>query len=694
MSGEQRVSWAAGLALAAALGAWYAAAARAYPYYVLWDMDLVATQDVLAIGSGELPDHVAHPGFGAFLVWHLTTQAAAARGELGAASYEALAAAPDPLLPAAELTDFLRAQSPWAALAIPLALALALIVTCRAPPAVGVVVLASLAVQLSLLYHASLVRSGTFAAAYWAGGLALLSLAAARPRARTPLALTAGVLLGLALQTKLQAALLLAAAPVWFGLALAAAPDARWGGPPARPRLALGVAIGTAGCGGALLLAAAAFTMPAGLATWTETYTLGPVGWGALLGLAAVVGLAAWAQRRPDHPLGWFALRWAWVCAGIAASFALHLVLYASPAQGWTHLLVDTKLVFLRGGDALGETALSDRVGGALNAIGAAPFAWGGAACLLGAAVWGQAHGWLRLRRSELALWLAWAGLTLVVLGSTRFVLRDLLWEQSLLHVGFVGLALQLARRSRGPWRRPVAGGAGLLVAGLLLSGWGASREVEARVLANYNLYGWRLDEWTRGQFKRTHPRYTEIVRSRAGAELDVATRRAIDWRRWLQRARSALPNQPHTTADLGLLRAGWAVWRDSPRRLREVPRSLRDAASVDCVTRPLAAHGRLIPRTGEGFNERREKRRAPAVTDRLALLARSDQRLLVFVAPARAAGLLAAAQGQLRRAPETLRVDPAEADPGERVGLEVVGYAEVPREALGPRPLIVIAPR
>jgi hypothetical protein len=692
--GSGPVAWVAALALVAALTAWVQGASRELPYYVSWDMDLVAALDVLAIGGGELPDHVAHPGFGAYWLWSWTVRDAGQRGGLGATSYDQLETALDPLLVTVELTDFLRAHSPFVSLAIPLLLALTVIALTRARPWVAVVALAVLAVQEPLLYHASLIRSGTYAVAFWAAACWLLALAGDRPRAREGLLLGAGVLLGLALLTKIQAVFLLAAAPGVLVLALARAPDAPWGGPPERPVVELALAWAVAISLVLLLLLAHGYVVPSGKATWTEDYALGPLGWVALAAVFGQLGLVYRARRRPEHPAGWVVSRWGWVSAGCALAFALHFGVFEAPSRGWEYLLLNAKLLFFRGGDALGDVAFTQRLEWFALALGYAPVTFGAHVVLLAAALGGRAAGWVRLGRAEAWTLGALSGLAgALILWGTRFNQRDLLWEEALLNTLTVVLALTVARRLRGPWRRPLAACAGLVLCALLLSGWSRCQRVEARLAANYNLYGWRSGMWERAVFKPSQTRYTDLIESRTGdaESRRAALRRATTWRALTHQARSVFPNQPHTSADVGLLRAGWAVWRDSERRLQRVPESLRDLATVDCATPSTTPDGLLIPRTVRHFNERRDKL-APPRDGRLAVLTRSDLRLVLFLHPDDVEATRAAYQDLLDPTGQTLELEPEGDDDGRRVGVRVLNYVELQPERWTRRPVFVIA--
>jgi|GEM_PF-1172870 len=92
--------------------------AAQYPYYYVWDNDLIAAVDSILIQSGLLPDHLAHPGFGMYLVIGLTEILGNALNAVSAINLEDLNRSLNPLACVAEVTSFLRAHSPWLSIAV------------------------------------------------------------------------------------------------------------------------------------------------------------------------------------------------------------------------------------------------------------------------------------------------------------------------------------------------------------------------------------------------------------------------------------------------------------------------------------------------------------------------------------------------------------------------------------------------
>lgn len=78
------------------------------PYYYSWDMDLITVLDLLIMSDGQMPAHMAHPGFG--LYWLLNTSQNLAQyfGYITDVSMSSLFQSEQPFLLLAERMSFLR----------------------------------------------------------------------------------------------------------------------------------------------------------------------------------------------------------------------------------------------------------------------------------------------------------------------------------------------------------------------------------------------------------------------------------------------------------------------------------------------------------------------------------------------------------------------------------------------------------
>jgi hypothetical protein len=684
---DSRWTWVIAAALLSAffLARWQRAA-EAYPYYFAWDMDLVTSVDLLGIHEGALPDHVHHPGFGMYLALSAQQRWSHAQGQLGAFALGDVERSLNPLGVMADHTLQLRRLSPYACLVLTLCLWGALVVALRPPPSVALVVLAFLGLQEGTLYQASFVRSELYAGCYLA--LALFLCAVWRRlglhRGRWWLGPLVGLLLGLALLSKVQVVACLALAPLllfWAPPREGPQPE-----PPAPSRAALAWGVGTLVAFSALMLLAARHPVQPGSVTYTETYRLGLVGaavWLGLTGLVVVQLLGRRSARVPQGLLGAVDLS-AFVAAGFVASFALHLLLYDDWATGLRYGLLDAKLTFWRGGAAYwGDATAAAQYNHApgtsvLASLAYQPTSFLGllAAGGLLTAAWRWNLG--RVGRGHVVAFAGLVGVVAVQVAlATRPYLRDLLWLDLLLSVPGVWLALHVALASRRRRRVQVAACVAL-IATLFAGELQRTRSLPARVEALSEIDGWQPWRWLFGWYRvGNHARYRAMLEDRydvdgAAQGLLAATRVEAD----VSAARSAFPSLALGVRRAGRLAVGWPAWVDAPgRRIVEVPPALEGALLLDpsgCATR-----GDVVPRPTalDHYSELAPARPAPG--GHLPVRVRSDLNLLLFLRPEDAGRLSAAAAGAL--VPTPLRVTVGREAPADWQGLLVVAPFDVP---------------
>jgi hypothetical protein len=165
-------------ALASALFlARFLAISHAYPYYFIWDMDLVAAEDVILVGSGLTPDHLNHPCFGMYLVQSLTARLAHGLGVLSALSLGQLDASLNPAAAVAELTTFLRLHSPYLELLLIIFLWASATLVLRPGRGLSLLFLVALGLQESFAFHSAMIRTELYAMVYWSAALCVVALA-------------------------------------------------------------------------------------------------------------------------------------------------------------------------------------------------------------------------------------------------------------------------------------------------------------------------------------------------------------------------------------------------------------------------------------------------------------------------------------------------------------------------------------
>lgn len=617
------------LATGAYLWAW-----NRYPFYFIWDMDLATVLDLIVIKSGLHPDHVNHPGFGMYLLLKLCTLPADLAGLLSAASLTTLAKALDPLACVAEVTDFVRLLSPVICLATAYFLGAALVsfLDASAPLALGV--WAVLLSQSSFFYHSTMNRSEMYAILFWS--LALWALACSR-RCRQGLpfvawTLAAGVCLGLAFLTKLQAAIYVMFAPVLFvflsrvqgekilSSLAAAASGPRWG------YLVLSLVNGVFFSG--TLLLSRFVEPPEGVWSFTDKYALTTYGLFFLAFYAACpIGLLA-ARRRFPGATG--CLRWLTLLGtGFTGCGLLHFAVLPQAALGWRYLLVDLKMAYFRAA-LYGPRPLSEYAGESLALLRYSPATIVAHACALGALLlWGK-----RVRAARmLAPAVSLAALACAVL-SSRPILRDFLWWEILLNVLTLAYVLLLWQGGSRPCRV-------VAVAVLLILGLGNVRldtQVLARLDARYSQYGWQPQPWLRFVFFGAQQRYKELIQQRYGYTDETAKtatgpelRHAVRHAAIRRLATFVFPNRKVDLRQVGIAAPGFPAFvNDLSLRLTTVPASLQGSVLVDAEAAPEASGFLPVPPEGQ-ITAEWPLSDYVAGSDALAVLPRSDLAVWMF---------------------------------------------------------------
>jgi hypothetical protein len=687
-------------ALAAALALLYWSLSAAYPYYFIWDMDLICAQDSLLINSGLLPDHIHHTGFGMYLLLAWAQRLGAALGLVSALDLSQLAASLNPLAPLAEFTDYLRRLSPLAGLGLALLLWSALGAMLRPKPLAGLLALAALGLMPGLVYQTAMVRTEAYALLFWAGGVLALVLAArAGAWARSLGMGLAGLLLGLCLLTKMQAGLYVAAAPLFYLMAAFLRPEAteRALRPPGGGAvLALGLALAGLAAVALLIWLALPLPIPPGAGAFMHRYSVAISGRVILLlaGFALLAGAlfwGLWGRGRNAPWLGRAALL-AWLGFGFVASLGLHFLLYADPATAWQYLLLDFKMAFLRVG--FGFEGFWPR-------LKLLAFCWPTMALhLLSLALLARAArrrlnpGLSRLCAAVLA---ASALAYLSILTTDRFILRDLFWVEVLLNLLALVCLLALARFQAFSlaWRGAALGLTGLLV----LANLTGAVDIPARLDANYNVYGWSAQRYFRGVYGHNQRRFDKIFSQAYGPDLTPGAvlagplgAQALSHAQVRQAMRFIFRNLPLDLRQAGAALPGRPLWLRRPQwRLAQMPQAMRGALLVDASAVAPTRRGFLRPSLVRDHSEELDKG-APAPPDpALALLPRNDLALYLFLEQPfwQRLGGPGLERPALTRAPRLKAVGPK----GEitLLGMRVELYQEISLADLGPNYIFLV---
>jgi hypothetical protein len=472
-----------GLVLVSSATLLYWSWGRSFPVHFMWDQDMIHTVDTLLIRSGELPDHVNHPGFGNYLVWTFTHSLAHSLGFIDAWKLSTLSNAQNPLLLSFELTDFLRAHS---ALLVG-ALALLCFVFFNASGSMWLG--AALLMQGGLVYHATVTRTETYAVLFWLVGLAV-GLRSAHPWRFYAV----GLCFGLAFFTKIQALILLI-----FGVAWVLSFEQPFRRANVRAKLEAGALLMLATV---TLVAVQRFELPKpDFATFTSSYAWNSAASLWLLVSAVPVGLALSSRKNPALN------QMLWGAAGVGG---LHFLIYKRPEQALQYLGVNLKMVFFRTNyqnvQAIGIAKTLHRLGECMIQT---PLLWMFHGAVLAAWIAKCIRREPRAERlKKLAICLAIEGLLFahVALG-TRVILRDWIWFELPLLLWTVALLAELALA-----RIPLVAAGILLCAIQMLS----VHKMYELTLESHREYGYQAGRWTDRVYPGRGDRYREILAKHA----------------------------------------------------------------------------------------------------------------------------------------------------------------------------------
>ena len=610
------------LLTALGLGWYYQALAREFPFDVIWDMDITAAQDVLLLNSGETPAHLDHPKYVMAVVQAAEAGLLRQSGQLSTASLEDLAAAPQPLLGLAELTDTLRGLHSFSAWLLLLLLTGLLWLLFPAQGWLALLALPLLGLQAGLLYNALTMRTELYSALLIGLGLLLL-IGLWRPGSRPGIwpqrlgVLGLGLLLGLALLNKSQALSLFFLVPLFAAycyIRWQQAPEAPETPVPGRwPVLVLGLSL--------LIfvpLALAALWVPplpgrvAPILDWQVVLQGLPGSLARLklqlfwLGYLASGLLAPLLARRLPQRWAWGLSLYPLLPAGTLLAFLLPLGSLLGHAQGlskgWHYLanLMRSTVWFdaalLTSGSNSSARTLSYLLQHRLDLLLLAL----AALFLLGAG--------LRERDGRLAaagaMAVILASLMTLVLGN-RPLLRDTLWVDVWISwAALLGLGHLLAGPARS-WRPLVRSLPWLMVAAVTLSSLLlAGRELESFYLYHAP-YGGDIvpydDFLTKSVYLRGDNPYSRIFDQVFEAE-SPRVRRAIvqarDWRQIQSRISHPFVNSRVPLRAAGLLENGFPAWKraGSWARLEQVKPQLQGATLLVLADiRPRAGSRRYL---------------------------------------------------------------------------------------------------
>lgn len=648
-----------------------------YPFYFIWDMDHTVLVDTVLIQSGKWPVHLHHPGFGLYLPLKWSHFFSYLFGFTSIFNIADMEASVGPILGVAELTDYLRIHSPLAASGIVLLLWRTITLQFSLSGWKELALFVLLAVQASLFYHSTMIRTELYAVFWWALALYAFtrSTRAATDRRAAVWVGAGGLFLALCLLSKIQAIIYLAAAAVLLALFRAhsggGAGADTWAAPRLRKLSAANLAFAL------FLIIGAALRRPYG-ATFTGSYNINFVGVGfVMINLALFAQAWGYLPSRLREAGGRWLAPATLVMSGFLLGFLLHFTMYANPGTSYRYMLLDAKMVFFR--NSLGASLeLSGYVQNLAGFVARHPALYSVLALFLAL---------FALRRPPRnQLFLVGAAFLVAFLSAfygSRNYLRDLLWAETLVLFLVLFLAAWLSSTESKGLRTLV--GAGLLV---VLAGSCASiARLRSDLDANYNHYGWAWQRMFDGTYYEGHLQFAPSLHARYGhAPSRRATfRQALQYREVRRAAAFVVANGRIDMKALGLAEVGQPVFAADPgARIEDLPEALRGGILIDAREVRLDSKRFFEDKYVNDLAEALNKRRAQGLPDAYSLLPRDD--LQVFVVAEAGANL-----------------DPALYEPAGDVRLQLAtgplslrawrlkAYVAQPKERLGARHFLVV---
>ncbi len=572
---------------------------RQYPYYFIWDMDLITTIDEMLIQSGKLPDHISHPGVGMYSFLNISQKLARSFGMIGTLDLPGLESSLSPLLVMAELTDFNRLLSPFIVAAIVLILWLIMRVQFKISTLISSLTIAIIGFQAGMLYHSSMIRTELYSMFFWccAALMWVFTVKSVSFLRGIVLALLSGIFLGLAYQTKLQSFFYVAAMP-FLGLIVQDLKNHPVGTALSKPRWGwCAVALGVLNLVlfGVLLYYAYSITIPEGIPTFSKTHELTTVAYFLITALILKLGWLIYyvVKKKGPSVLGVMLALLTLLFSGFLLSFIFHLTMYSDFLQGCRHLLYSVKMLFIRGRYYHVNTKELFGIERYLRIFllnppmfiaNFLPF------CLLVRAGFKK-----KLRVSPpqaigiISVYvLAYVNLAM----GTRFILRDLLWLETILNLITLyivyamisGLFFDCSRKMR----------IGLVCLLLMVGVYNVRTAafMPRRINANYNLYGWRQDRWFRQVYGRNHLLYMEVMNARyPSSRMRNMAQQYAPYHQVIKRIVSfVFPNQNVTLEHVGIASVDARVSTLDDRRISYLSKELDGGIIVDNVAVPTLA--------------------------------------------------------------------------------------------------------
>ncbi len=674
---------------------WYILICCDYPYYSMWDMDLTTTLDSVLIHSGLLPDHLHLTGFGMYLFLFFSEKIAHFFNIVSVLNLEDVTNSLNPVAAMAELTDFVRFHSPFLSIGIVVLLCSAIQVVSGISRWYFLFFLVILGIQESLAYHSSMVRTEVYSIFYWSAAFLTLTTAVKTGNSvgRYGWLLLTGLLLGLSLQTKIQALFYVGSFLLLLPLMFSIFQDSREQPyrSPTRKGAYLILVLSFINIIVSVILGIAAqlTTVPAGIPTWAISFRITPIS--AILFLAMIALFLCqlyWClKNRISSTAFGYSSFFSIVVTGFILSFALHFVLYSNAALSLQYLLLDFKMTFLR--NTIQVLNLSDYISDFLLYLRYNPVLFIVNIILNLLLVLGYYFKFVRITRSQLIMCLLITAIALVnIFVGTRYMLRDIIWKELLLNfLSLLYFAILVTRTTR--YHRVLVGtGCGLFIV-LFFVNCAHCLRMPDRIDANLNQYGWWQDRWFSEVYGQNQPKYQQIMQKKYnGTTMRVAEIKATEHRQIRSIVDFVFKNQDITLRNIGIVFEGFSVWStDLDYRIAEAPPEMKGAILVDNASIEPQRNIFFKENDVRENSEYLDKFKSPSPAKQISILTRRDLKIFIFVS---ADDISHLASDQIT--PTSYKITLQNTKQSiELQGLEINNYSEIPLDKITQKFFFVI---
>jgi hypothetical protein len=615
----------------------YLTVSQSYPYYFVWDMDHSVIIDILLMQSGDLPEHIVHPGFGMNILLYFSQKIAYFLGYLSVLNFEDLSGSLNPLSGYAELAVYNRKHSAFIALGIVIMLWMSFKILFRPPLFVSLLLLILIGCQESLIYHSSMIRSEFYSIFFWSGSILItvLSVKYTSKIWQVTILTTAGIFLGLCLLTKIQSGLYLVVFPIIHFLVILLG-DTKGDFIINSTTKKAGIFITGLGCFNAmfftiLLYAAQSITPPHGLWHWQHFDSINPIGMLFVLVVYTVLLFQVFMlfKGRINSWIFQSSYFFSLVFFGFLLSFFLHFLVYPDSLLSLKYMLLDTKMIFFK----LKASPIEEYFVKFLNNLFYDPSVFILNYFLVIIISVGYYFKFIRMKRLEVVLCLILAFFCAMNSGiSSRYMLRDILWYEIITNFSslfFLMIILSRAIRFRGflTFTCCVA----LIV--IISIKFSRSTEMPSRINANYNIYGWKV------MFQNTYGadmKYGIFMKSFYGkdkASSEMALEHSERFDIIKRTVAFVFPNLSISHRNIGVTANNYPVWtKDLEYKISKVPSELIGSVLVDTHKLPLNNKGYLKTMDVQRHSEVRDKFKMAPDVSAISILTRRNLEIYLFV--------------------------------------------------------------